>query len=254
MEEIDHLVADISEPRCDGRNFNQIRPVNFEIGYTEYADGSVLASFGKTRVLCTICITEGVPDWMKRDHVPGGWLTAEYSMLPSSTNVRKPRDSGKPDGRSIEIRRLIGRSLRAAIDLNKLPPMTLYADCDVIQADGGTRTCAITGSYVALKVAIDKLASRILLPDDLLLGAVSAVSVGMVEGRTLLDLCYSEDHNADVDMNVAMTDKGEFIEVQSTAENRTFSKAAFQSLLGLAEGGCKQLFALQKNALESNKR
>ncbi len=240
-----------STTRADGRAPDQLRPVSFEANIAPYATGSVLVSFGQTRVICAATIEPNVPLWMKQQKVPGGWLTAEYSMLPYSTLDRKPRDSsrGKVDGRTIEIQRLIGRSLRAIIDLQKLGQNTLWLDCDVLQADGGTRTAAITGAYVAARLAVQKLIDEKKLPENPLSDSVAAVSVGICGGRPLLDLAYVEDKDAEVDCNVVMTGRGQFVEVQGSGEESTFSQEQLTSLLALAQKGLKELGAAQASFL-----
>ncbi len=236
-----------SATRADGRKPDQLRAVTFEPNVAPYATGSVLVSFGLTRVICAATIEPKVPAWMKQQRVPGGWLTAEYSMLPYSTLERKQRDSsrGKVDGRTIEIQRLIGRSLRAVIDLQKLGENTLWIDCDVLQADGGTRTASITGAYVATRLAVQKLLDGRKLPDNPLTDSVAAVSVGLFEGRELLDLAYVEDKDAEVDFNIVTTGRGQFVEVQGAGEEATFSQQQLDSLLTLAQKGLKELGALQ---------
>jgi len=233
--------------RADGRRPDQLRPITFEPNIAPYATGSVLVSFGLTRVICAATIEPNVPTWMKQQKVPGGWLTAEYSMLPYSTLDRKPRDisRGKIDGRTVEIQRLIGRSLRAVIDLQKLGQNTLWLDCDVLQADGGTRTAAITGAYVAARLAVQKLLDEKKLADNPLTDSVGAVSVGVFGGRELLDLAYVEDKDAEVDFNIVMTGRGQFVEVQGSGEEATFSQAQLDSLLGLAQKGLKEISGLQ---------
>jgi len=202
--------------RADGRSPEQLRPISFEANFAPHATGSVLVRYGSTQVICAATIEPGVPTWMKQQGVKGGWLTAEYSMLPYSTHERKGRDinKGRLDGRTVEIQRLIGRSLRAAIDLDKLGQNTLWLDCDVLQADGGTRTAAITGAYVAARLAVQKLMDAGKLKEIPLIDSVAAVSVGIFGGAGLLDLCYVEDKDAQVDFNVVMTGKGQFVEVQ----------------------------------------
>jgi len=204
-------------------------------------------SFGLTRVICAATIEPKVPSWMRQQGVKGGWLTAEYSMLPYSTLERKQRDisKGKLDGRTVEIQRLIGRSLRAIIDLQKLGDNTLWIDCDVLQADGGTRTAAITGAYLAARLAVQKLLDDRKLPDNPLLDSVAALSVGVFAGRELLDLAYVEDRDAEVDFNIVMTGKGQFVEVQGSGEEATFSNDQLQGLLVLAQKGLKELSGLQ---------
>ena len=237
--------------RADGRRPNQLRPVRFQHRIAPYAAGSTLIEWGNTRVICGVTIEETVPRWMKEQNVSGGWITAEYSMLPYSTLQRKPRDisKGKIDGRSQEIQRLIGRAMRTALDLEKIGPRTVWVDCDVLQADGGTRTAAITGAYVALVQAVRKLREAGLLAEDPLLQGVGAVSVGIVKGRPLLDLCYSEDVAASVDLNLVMSSAGEFIELQGTGEEATFSESQLADLLALGKTGIRQLLDLQQAAL-----
>jgi ribonuclease PH len=236
-----------SPARADGRLFDQLRTITFEPNIAPHATGSVLVSFGKTRVICGATIEPGVPTWMKQQGIKGGWLTAEYSMLPYSTHERKQRDSsrGKVDGRTIEIQRLIGRSLRAVINLQKLGQNTLWLDCDVLQADGGTRTAAITGAYLATRLAVQKLIDDKKLHDNPLSDSVAAVSVGVVGGREVLDLPYVEDKDADVDFNIVMTGQGKFVEVQGSGEEATFSYEQLQSLIALAQKGIKEISSLQ---------
>lgn len=238
-------------PRPDHRPADQLRPVRFTPGIAPRATGSVLVEFGDTRVICTAMIENGVPRWMKEQNVTGGWLTAEYSMLPYSTGPRKPRDvtRGKIDGRSSEIQRLIGRSLRAVVDLEKLGSRTLWVDCDVLQADGGTRTAAITGASVAVALAARHLQTKGLLPESPMRSMVAAVSVGLVEGAPVLDLSYEEDKAASVDMNVVMTAGQEFVEVQGAGEEATFTRAELEALLDLARSGIEQLVQRQMAAL-----
>src|SRR2546423_2401654 len=204
--------------RADGRQRDQLRPVHFQNHIAPYASGSTLIEWGNTRVICGVTIDEAIPRWMKEQNVAGGWITAEYSMLPYSTLQRKQRDSskGKIDGRSQEIQRLIGRAMRACLDLGKIGPRTIWVDCDVLQADGGTRTAAITGAYVALSLAIRKLTAEGKLTANPLIHPVAAVSVGILAGQALLDLSYVEDAAAEVDLNLVMNAAGEFIEVQGT--------------------------------------
>lgn len=237
--------------RADGRQPDQLRPVSFQNGIAPHATGSTLVSWGNTRVICGVTIDEAVPRWMKEQAVTGGWITAEYSMLPYSTLQRKPRDisKGKIDGRSQEIQRLIGRSLRSAIDLEKLGPRTLWVDCDVLQADGGTRTAAITGAWVALALAIKKLLDEGKLKASPLTPPVAAVSVGMVEKRPLLDLCYVEDVAAEVDMNLVMNAEGRFIELQGTGEESTYSREELGTMVDLGSAGIRSLLELQQQAI-----
>ncbi len=237
----------MSSLRADGRRPDQLRPITFEAGIAPHATGSVLVGFGSTRVICAATIEPGVPLWMKQQKVPGGWLTAEYSMLPYSTLDRKPREisKGKPDGRNIEIQRLIGRSLRAVLDLQKLGPNTLWLDCDVLQADGGTRTASITGAFLAARLAVQKLLDAKKIPENPLTDSVAAVSVGVCAGQELLDLNYPEDRDAEVDANIVMTGRGQFVEVQGSGEETTFSHAQLLGLVGLAQRGLLELAGLQ---------
>jgi ribonuclease PH len=237
--------------RDGGRSANQLRPLRFQHHIAPHAAGSTLVEWGNTRVICGVTIEETVPRWMKEQGVKGGWITAEYSMLPYSTLQRKMRDSvrGKIDGRAQEIQRLIGRSLRAALDLDKLGERTVWADCDVLQADGGTRTAAITGAFVALSLAVNKLMAEKKLAESPILSAVAAVSVGIVGGRPLLDLSYTEDVAAAVDLNLVMNSAGEFIEVQGAGEEATFTEAQLADLLALGKAGIRELLAAQQKAL-----
>jgi len=233
--------------RADGRRADQLRPVSFLAGPAPYAAGSVLVRVGSTQVICAVTIEPKVPTWMKQQGVAGGWLTAEYSMLPYSTLERKPRDisRGKLDGRTVEIQRLIGRSLRAVLDLRKLGENTLWIDCDVLQADGGTRTASITGAYLAARLAVQQLLDAHRIPENPLVDSVAAVSVGLLQGREMLDLAYVEDKDAEVDFNVVMTGRGLFVEVQGAGEEATFSHDQLDSLLALAQRGLVELAALQ---------
>jgi ribonuclease PH len=237
--------------RADGRRADQLRPLRFQNHIAPYATGSTLIEWGQTRVICGVSIEETVPRWMKEQGVAGGWITAEYSMLPYSTLTRKPRDisKGKLDGRSSEIQRLIGRAMRSAVDLEKIGQRTVCVDCDVLQADGGTRTAAITGSYVALCLAIKKLQAEGKLTGNPILNPVAAVSVGVVKDQVLLDLCYTEDVAAQVDLNLVMTASGEFIELQGTGEESTFSETQLGAMLAVGKTGIKQLLAAQIAAL-----
>ena len=242
-----------SQPRIDGRTPDQLRPVTIERAWSKHAEGSVLVSFGDTKVLCTASFTEGVPRWRKGSGE--GWVTAEYAMLPRATNTRGDRESvrGKIGGRTHEISRLIGRSLRAVIDYKALGENTIVLDCDVLQADGGTRTAAITGAYVALADAVAWAQRKKLIKANRqpLTGTVSAVSVGIVGGVPLLDLCYEEDVKADTDMNVVCTGDGRFVEVQGTAEAEPFARDELNALLDLAVAGCDELAAHQRTALDA---
>ncbi|MGW0503764.1 ribonuclease PH [Micromonospora sp. NPDC003241] len=238
--------------RPDGREPDRLRPVTLTRGWSSHPEGSVLVEFGATRVLCTASVTEGVPRWRRGSGL--GWVTAEYAMLPRATNTRSDRESvkGRVGGRTHEISRLIGRSLRAAIDLKALGENSIVLDCDVLQADGGTRTAAITGAYVALHDAVSWLADRKALagkPEKVMHRSVAAVSVGVVSGEPRLDLCYDEDVAAEVDMNVVCTGTGDFVEVQGTGEAGVFAREQLDALLDLAVAGCRDLAEAQRAAL-----
>lgn len=235
--------------RIDQRTPDQLRPIKITRNYTRYAEGSVLVEFGNTQVLCTASIEGNVPRWLKG--TGQGWVTAEYGMLPRATHTRSDREAsrGKQSGRTQEIQRLIGRSLRAMVDLRKMGESSITVDCDVLQADGGTRTAAITGGAVALVDALSKLQTQRKLSADPLKGLVAAVSVGMYKDTPILDLCYEEDSDCQTDMNVVMTQKGEFIEVQGTAEHKPFTRTQADQMLALAEQGITQLIQAQKEAL-----
>ncbi|MFN0125328.1 MAG: ribonuclease PH [Verrucomicrobiales bacterium] len=237
--------------RPDARALDQLRPVTFLPAIAPHAAGSVLVSFGNTRVIVAASIEESVPPWMKYQNVSGGWLSAEYSMLPYSTIDRKRRDisSGKLDGRSSEIQRLIGRSMRAVVDLEALGARTLWVDCDVLQADGGTRTAAITGASVAVALAFQKLLAEGKVKKNPLRQLVAAVSAGVFQGTPLLDLCYLEDKDAAADFNVVMTENGEFVEMQGSGEEATFTSQQMSVMLELARGGIAQLIEMQRAAL-----
>lgn len=237
--------------REDGRRPDQLRPVVFERGFTRYAEGSVLVRFGETRVLCNASVEETVPPFLRG--TGKGWVTAEYSMLPRSTHSRSPRESvrGKIGGRTHEIQRLIGRALRAVTDLDRLGERTILIDCDVLQADGGTRTAAISGAYIALRDAVGRLLEQGLLSTSPLKGSVAAVSVGMVGGVPVLDLDYGEDSRAEVDMNFVITGDGRFVEVQGTAESEPFSLEELDALRTLALAGCAELTRLQQEVLRA---
>ena len=237
---------DLLSLRPDGRRPDELRPVRFLLDYVEHAEGSVLVEMGRTRVLCNLTLQEGVPAWLSGSG--RGWLTAEYALLPRSTHTRTPREVAR-GGRAQEIRRFIGRSLRMAVDLERLGERTLILDCDVIQADGGTRTAAVTGGYVALALALRRLAREGMLPPDLIRFPVAAVSVGIVHGQVRLDLCYEEDSEAEVDLNVVMTEGGKIIEIQGTAEGAPFSRAALDEMFTLARQGIDRLLTLQREAL-----
>lgn len=237
--------------RNDGRLPEQIRPIGFELNIAPYASGSVLVSMGNTRVICGVMIEEAVPRWMKEQSVTGGWLTAEYSMLPYSTQTRKPRDiaKGRLDGRSTEIQRLIGRSLRAVVDLEKLGSRTIWIDCDVLQADGGTRTAAITGASLAVAVACRKLAREKKVDAPPIRKLVAAVSAGILDGNAIVDLNYEEDKLVTVDFNLAATEDGEFVEVQGSGEEATFAQSQLDAMLALGRKGIAELIAAQRTVL-----
>lgn len=242
----------MTSSRPDGRAVDELRPVRITRNWSKNAEGSVLVEFGDTRVLCLASLTEGVPRWLKGQG--RGWVTAEYAMLPRSTNTRSDRESvkGRIGGRTHEISRLIGRSLRAVVDLQALGENTLVLDCDVLQADGGTRTAAVTGAYVAMADAVAWARERKIVKGDPLMDSVAAVSVGIVDGAPMLDLCYREDVKAGTDMNVVTTGSGAFVEVQGTAEGTPFDRAELNSLLDLATAGCARLAEQQRNALKEN--
>jgi ribonuclease PH len=235
--------------RADGRADDELRPITFTRHWQDHPAGSVLVEFGRTKVLCAASASVGVPRWRKDSGL--GWVTAEYAMLPSATNTRSDRESvkGRIGGRTHEISRLIGRSLRAAIDYKALGENTIVLDCDVLQADGGTRTAAITGAYVALADAVARLRDQGALAGDPLVNSIAAVSVGIIDGAPRLDLPYEEDVRAETDMNVVMTGTGSFVEVQGTAEGAPFHRSELDALLGLAEKGCADLTAIQQQAL-----
>jgi ribonuclease PH len=237
--------------RADGRRPDQLRKVRFQNNFAPHAAGSTLIEWGNTRVICGVTVDESVPRWMKEQDITGGWVTAEYSMLPYSTLERKIRDSsrGKVDGRSQEIQRLIGRAMRASLDLEKLGSRTLWVDCDVVQADGGTRTAAITGAYVAVCLATKRLMADGRLAGNPLRHAVAAVSVGIVDQHPMLDLTYTEDATAAVDLNLVMNSTGDFIELQGSGEEATFSDAQLAAMLALAKSGIQELLAAQRIAL-----
>lgn len=234
--------------RPDSRRPDQLRPIRFEPDFAPHAPGSVLACSGQTRVICAANLEKKVPPWMRQQGISGGWLTAEYSMLPYSTHERKGRDvnRGKPEGRTVEIQRLIGRALRAVLDLEKLPGYTLWIDCDVLQADGGTRTTAITGAYLAARCAIEKLISEGHLRETPFRDSIAAVSAGIYQGVPVLDLNYEEDKEASVDANFVMTGSGRFVEIQGSGEEATFTAEEWQSLLALGQKGIAQLHQKQE--------
>ncbi|MHC4562848.1 MAG: ribonuclease PH [Planctomycetota bacterium] len=238
--------------RQDGRRVNELRPIKFRKGFVGSADGSCLIELGGTRVICTASFSQGVPPWRADSGL--GWVTAEYGMLPASTGSRKRRPSLKPDSRGVEIQRLIGRVVRNIVRFEKLGENTITLDCDVLEADGGTRTASITGGYVALAQALAKAQKAGLVGRSVLSGAVAAVSVGMVDGRAVLDLNYAEDSIAEVDMNVAMTGGGKFVEIQGTAEAMPFDRDQLDRMLSLASGGVRKLLAAQRAALGARRR
>lgn len=236
--------------RPDGRRCDEMRKVSFLTNFAPHATGSVLVSFGNTKVICAACLEKKVPSWMNNLETPQGWISAEYSMLPYSTLTRKPRPSmGKQDGRSVEIQRLIGRSLRAVADLSKIAGYTLWLDCDVLQADGGTRTASISGAYVAAKLAVRKLIEAGELAEDPFTDSVAAVSVGIYEGNVVLDLPYVEDSAASVDSNIVMTGSGKFVELQSTGEEATFNADELSKFIEFAKIGIENITKLQMEAL-----
>lgn len=237
--------------RTDGRAHDELRIVKITPGFQKFAEGSVLMEVGKTRISCSVSVEERVPNFLRGSGT--GWVTAEYAMLPRATATRSPRDSvqGRIGGRNHEIQRFIGRSLRAVIDLPALGERTLIIDCDVLQADGGTRTAAVTGSYIALHQALKTLANMGIISSIPLKSAVAATSVGILHNYMMLDLCYDEDSNAEVDFNVVMTSRGEFVEIQGTAEGKPFSKQLVDDLLLMAEKGIRQLFQIQQATLDS---
>lgn len=237
--------------RTDGRAADQIRPISFELNIAPHASGSVLVAMGNTRVICGVMIEETVPRWMKEQGVTGGWLTAEYSMLPYSTNTRKPRDitKGRLDGRSSEIQRLIGRSLRVAVDLEKLGPRTMWIDCDVLQADGGTRTAAITGASLAVAIACRRLADEKKIEAPPIRKLVAAVSAGVLNGTAIVDLNYEEDKGVTMDFNLVATEDGEFVELQGSGEEATFSNEQLSEMMALGRKGIAELIAAQRAVL-----
>ena len=240
-----------SFPRSDQRQHDQLRPIRFQNHIAPHSTGSTLIEWGNTRVLCAASIEDKVPRWMKEQNASGGWITAEYTMLPYSTANRKIRDStrGRIDGRSQEIQRLIGRSMRAAVNLKAIGARTIWIDCDVIQADGGTRTAAVTGGFVALSLAVDRLLQEGQLEKSPIIKSIAAVSVGIVNGAPLLDLRYQEDAAAEVDINVVMSSEQEFVEIQGTGEKTTFNAHSLEQMLDLAKNGIAALCNLQKKAI-----
>lgn len=236
--------------RINHRKSSDLRPVTITPNYLLYPEGSALITIGNTQVVCTVTIEKDIPRWKKNQGIPGGWITAEYAMLPRATHQRTPREINSLGGRTQEIRRLIGRSLRAAVDLEKLGQRTCTIDCDVLQADGGTRTAAITGGYVALVIALRKLIQDNIIPSETIKTAVAAVSAGVLDGLPVLDMCYEEDSIAQVDINVVMNSSGEFIEVQGTSESAPFTRSTLDNLLNLAYKGIGELLSIQRGVLD----
>ncbi|MCM8533518.1 MAG: ribonuclease PH [Lentisphaeraceae bacterium] len=236
--------------RTDGRENNELRKIEFKEGICKNATASVLSVCGNTEVICSVCVVPGVPGWMKAQGVEGGWLTSEYSMLPGSTHSRNRRENKSgPGGRSSEIQRLIGRSIRSVVDLKKIGANTIYIDCDVLNADGGTRCASINGASTALQLAFDKMIKNGDITENPMSHSVAAISVGVYEDVSVLDLCYVEDSAAEVDMNVIMSSDGTLVEVQGTAEGKTFSRAELNEMLDLAEYGINQIFEVQKQII-----
>jgi ribonuclease PH len=242
------------QTRNDGRARDQLRPISFELDFQRAPAGSVLVTCGNTRVLCAASVENSVPRWMSAEGKEGGWITAEYQMLPGATAPRGSRERSRPSGRSSEIQRLIGRSLRSVVDLEKIPGKTISLDCDVLDADGGTRCASICGSAVALELALQRMFEAGELKEWPMLSRVAAISVGLLGGQEILDLCYEEDSAAEVDMNVVMTSQGEFVELQGTAEEHPFSRAQLNALLAIAEKGIQEILDLQQAALENRSR
>jgi ribonuclease PH len=239
------------QQRLDGRAVDEIRPIHFQLDIAPHATGSVLVAMGNTRVICGVSVEETVPRWMKEQNVTGGWLTSEYSMLPYSTTTRKPRDisKGRLDGRSTEIQRLIGRSLRSVVDLEKLGPRTMWVDCDVLQADGGTRTAAITGASLAVALGCRKLAKDKKVDAPPIKKLVAAVSAGILDGEAIVDLNYEEDKAVTVDFNLVATEDGDFVEVQGSGEGATFAQSELDRMMALARTGISDLIAAQRAIL-----
>ena len=237
-----------NKKRIDGRKFDELRKINIIPNFIPSAAGSVLIEIGNTRVICTACIDDSVPGWMRYQNVPGGWITSEYSMLPGSTIDRKKRESsvGKISGRTMEIQRLIGRSIRSVVDLEKLGRRQIYLDCDVIQADGGTRTASITGAFISLKYAIQKLIDNKILKENPIKEDIAAISSGICNGVAILDLCYLEDSSAEVDANFVMTSSGKIIEIQSTAEAEPFCEESLKQMISLSKKGINEILLMQK--------
>ncbi|MBN1522745.1 MAG: ribonuclease PH [Candidatus Aureabacteria bacterium] len=238
--------------KCETKKDDQLRPVSFQTGIQEYPDGSVLAVMGMTRIICSVFIQEGVPKWLPDES--GGWATCEYDMLPGSTTQRNIRDSsrGRVNARSADIKRLIGRAMRSVLDLKKIPGKTIWIDCDVLQADGGTRTASINGAYVALKRAIKKLLSEKKLKSDPVTDSLAAVSVGIIDGKIVMDLDYEQDSRAEADMNIVMTGSGRFVEVQATGEKRPFTKDEFLQAIEMAGKGISQIIKKQEEVIHES--
>jgi len=236
--------------RTDGRSCNELREIRIIPNFLINAYGSVLIEWGNTRVICSATVADEIPQWMKNEKKKGGWITAEYSLLPTSTGTRVKRERNSISGRTQEIQRLIGRCVRGACNLEKLDGKSIYIDCDVIDADGGTRCASITGAMIALRIALAKLVNEGKAPADVLIKNIAAVSVGIIKGETLLDLCYTEDSSADVDMNVIMSEDGKIIELQGTAEGESFNRDELNNMLDSAEKGLKEIFKIQKKALK----
>ena len=242
-------IIDNSNKRIDGRKSDELREIKLTPNFINSASGSVLIELGNTRVICTASIEESVPGWMRYQKISGGWVTAEYSMLPAATLDRKKRDSatGKINGRTMEIQRLIGRSIRAIIDLEKLGRRQIHLDCDVIQADGGTRTASVTGAFIALKMAVKKLLNEGLIKENPIKESLAAISVGINKQVPILDLCYLEDASAEVDANFVISESGKIIEIQGTAEEEPFSEDELYEMMALAKKGISEIILLQKN-------
>jgi ribonuclease PH len=235
--------------RKQGRAFDELRPVTMTPGYIRYPEGSVLIETGNTKVLCCATLEDQVPAWKEKNNIPGGWVTAEYALLPRATHTRRPREVDGFGGRTQEIRRMIGRSLRAAVNMEALGPRTCIVDCDVLQADGGTRTASITGGYAAMALALQDLITREELGADVLRAPIAAVSVGLVGGEPALDLSYEEDSGADVDLNVVMNARGAYVEIQGTGERRAFTRDELEAMLALAHKGIQELLTCQEEIL-----
>jgi ribonuclease PH len=235
--------------RIDARKQDELRPIKITPGYLHHPTGSVLIECGLTRVICSATVADEVPPWMRAQKIKGGWITAEYQLLPTSTHERVKRERKGVSGRTQEIQRLIGRSLRASCDLSKLEGKTIYIDCDVLDADGGTRCASISGAMVALRIAINKLLVNGSIKEDPIINNIAAVSVGVIDDTAILDLCYSEDCGAEVDMNIIMTDKNEFVEIQGTAEWKTFTRNKMNEMLDIAEKGINNIFKVQEDVI-----